>query len=549
MDEIDAYSRVGDGLVVVGSGMAGLVAALVARTAGHPAVILEKAPLAGGATAASGGQVWVPANHLMKEAGQDDTVEAGLEYVVSGSGDHPSFDRALAEQWLRAAPDVVLWLERHRAVSWQQIPDYPDYCYPDAPGSRSTGRYMTSGPVDGRAVLGSWRGLLRPAPHFPIGLTYAEIAELGGPRNLPDSVAELLRRRRADDFLTHGQGLAAALLGANARVGTQIVTGSAVVGLMAERGVVRGVEVTREGGPAAVYRGSVVLATGAHDWAPEWSAPALGDPANGGSVAPASLTGDAMRLARQVGGVVLRMPAESEVRVPGYRLPSPEWEGDDGYRGCWEQSLPHCFIVDRQGRRFCDDSHRPAVAAAALADPSGERFPIYLVWDSQHHRRYGLGSTGPGHDYPEGLVAKAGSLAELAAALAIEPRGLVATAQRFNDFASSGKDPDFGRGSNAMGRAMRGDRSHPVHPNVAPVEEAPFYGMRLSLVATGIGNAGVRIGQSGRVLREDDSPVSGLYAVGAAAGRSMTGTGYNSGFSLSQGMTLGYLAARDFLKR
>jgi 3-oxosteroid 1-dehydrogenase len=56
-------------LVVVGSGAAGLVAAITASRLGLRPLIIEKADVWGGTTATSGGVLWVPGNHLMQGDG------------------------------------------------------------------------------------------------------------------------------------------------------------------------------------------------------------------------------------------------------------------------------------------------------------------------------------------------------------------------------------------------------------------------------------------------------------------------------------------------
>ena len=72
-DETNTYD-----VVVVGSGAAGMVAAITAHDRGLKTVLLERTDKFGGATAASGGMVWIPLNHHMKEVGIDDSKEDAM---------------------------------------------------------------------------------------------------------------------------------------------------------------------------------------------------------------------------------------------------------------------------------------------------------------------------------------------------------------------------------------------------------------------------------------------------------------------------------------
>lgn len=56
-------------VVVLGSGGAGLTAALAARAAGARVALFEKAELLGGSTAVSGGLVWMPNNPAQADVG------------------------------------------------------------------------------------------------------------------------------------------------------------------------------------------------------------------------------------------------------------------------------------------------------------------------------------------------------------------------------------------------------------------------------------------------------------------------------------------------
>lgn len=532
-------------VVVVGAGIGGMAAAITAADRGLRVVLLEKQSAVGGAAAFSGGQVWVGGNHVAEREGLADSVSDTLDYVAAAAAqDATSLDPHLAEQWIKGACAAAEYFERQGVISWEVVPDYPDYYYPDLPGSRPAGRYLTGAPFDG-GTLRQDRARLLVSPHFPVGVRYPEMFAWGGMSSRTEWDWDLVRKRRSDEVLTFGTGIAAAFFRGALDRGVDVRTEHGVTGLLVESGAVTGVRAAGPGGERS-FQGEVVLATGAHDWSARLSKQFTGiPPEDGGSVAPMSLTGDAITLVEPVGGSPDSLPAWAAPVLPGYRLDTPAFDGDTGYRACYEHCLPHTFLVNTRGRRFCDDSFHSRIVAAALDDgPDGGNLPFYMIWDSQHHQRYGLGATMPGGEYPEGLVTSAATLGELAGRLGLPGDALEQTAARFNEFAENGTDPDFGRGSNLSVRKFRGDGKHEPNPNLGPVVRPPFFGMRMRLLNTGIAAAGVRTGDFGRVLDDTGATVPGLYAVGECSARAAAGVGYNSGYSLSRAMAYGFLAAQ-----
>ncbi len=534
-------------LVVVGAGIGGLTAAITAAELGLDVTLVEAGDKVGGAAAYSGGQVWLGANHVARRLGLEDSVADTLAYVQAAAGrDASSVDAALCERWIRGAADAAAWLEQVGAIRWELIADYPDYYYPNLSGARATGRYLTGAPFDGRQ-LGAARAQLHVSPHFPVGITYAEMFAWGGMSSKSRWDWPLVAERRAQDVLTFGTGIVAALFQAVLRRPVRLLLGHAATALLQDGRTVTGVCCQGPQGSVELH-GAVILATGAHDWSRAFSERFTGiPPEDGGSVTPDTIRGDAMTLAAPLGGEVRALPAWAAPVLPGYRLGSPAFEGDTGYRACFEHCLPHTFLVNQRGERFCDDSfHSDIVACALQQDAQGRpaNLPVFMVWDENHHARYGLGRAMPGETYPQGLVTSALTLAELAARLGIEAAGLEATAARFNAMSLTGTDTDFGRGSNLSVRRFRGDWNHQPNPNMGPVERAPFHGMRMRLLNTGIAAGGVRADGDGRVLRADGTAIDGLYVVGEGSARAAAGVGYNSGYSLSRAMAFGWLAVR-----
>jgi succinate dehydrogenase/fumarate reductase flavoprotein subunit len=98
-------------VVVVGSGSAGITAALAAKEAGLEPMIVESTSLLGGSSAMSGGGLWIPNNPLMLKAGVHDSYEEAKLYMDTVIGEvGPASSRERRETFLREGPRMVEWL-------------------------------------------------------------------------------------------------------------------------------------------------------------------------------------------------------------------------------------------------------------------------------------------------------------------------------------------------------------------------------------------------------------------------------------------------------
>src|SRR5271163_2276506 len=126
-------------VVVIGSGAAGLSAALTARELGLEVIVLEKENLIGGSTALAGGGMWIPNNHLMIGAGVHDSFEEALQYLDAAVGDQgPATSMARKRAFVETAPVAIKFYEK-AGLRFRRTPNYPDY-YPDLPGASVVGR-------------------------------------------------------------------------------------------------------------------------------------------------------------------------------------------------------------------------------------------------------------------------------------------------------------------------------------------------------------------------------------------------------------------------
>ncbi len=70
-------------VLVIGSGAAGMVAAITASANGAEVILAERAPTVGGTSATSGGISWIPAHN--RDAAIPLPVEDALAYLASSS--------------------------------------------------------------------------------------------------------------------------------------------------------------------------------------------------------------------------------------------------------------------------------------------------------------------------------------------------------------------------------------------------------------------------------------------------------------------------------
>jgi succinate dehydrogenase/fumarate reductase flavoprotein subunit len=531
-------------VVVLGSGGAGLAAAIVAHDEGARVVVLEKGQLIGGTTATSGGILWVPNNPHMAALGIEDTEADALAYLESLS--LGVMDMTLARTFIREAPNMIRYLESNTALGFHVAAGYPDY-HPENPGGKPQGGRSLDPDLFSFKRLGPWAervnrlvtDLHPQAPVVPITL----VESMG--KGLPDS--ETLAARIADDTRGMGQALIGALLEACLQRDIPLHTGVRARELVQDNGSIVGVIAERNGSICQIRaRRGVIIATGGFEWNSELVASFLRGPLHG-PASPPENEGDGLLMAMAVGASLGNM---SEAWwMPTIPIPGEHVRGRPLYRLCLaERTLPGSIMVNGKGRRFANEAanYNDIGRAFHTFDPTRFAFennPAWLIFDDVYQRRYPVAGYAPGKA-PPGLLHTASDIAALASMIDVDANALKATLERFNQYAAEGRDPDFDRGVSAYD-TYNGDRTQPgVSATLRPLSDGPYHAVRIVSGALGT-KGGPRTDDRARVLDTRGQPIPGLYAAGNAMAGS-TGMVYGgAGGTLGPALTFGYLAGKD----
>ncbi|PXW52497.1 FAD binding domain-containing protein [Chelatococcus asaccharovorans] len=547
-------------VVVLGSGAAGLAAAVVAAKSGAKVLLLEKADVFGGSTAISGGVVWIPCNALMSGVGISDSKEQARAYLGKVLGNKIRWD--LVDAFLDNGPDMVDFMHAHtelRLIPREHAPDY----YPDIEGASTGGRSLDPQIYDGRK-LGKWFAKLkRPIPQFMVfgGMMVGrkEIDQLLGTFDSPKNflatarLLALYARERVSygrgARLLQGNSLAAQLLKSAIDAGVELWSDCRIDQIELVEGRAGRVTLNRQGQAQSVRaRSGIVLAGGGAAADAAGMRAHLSWPDHHFSMAPQTNTGELQKLAVALGASI----DDAVVDPVNYAPVSVFREGSREIR------FPHLFLdrakpgliaVNARGRRFVDEatSYHNFVRAM-IAQPDGAAVPAWLVCDAAFLRQYGMGLVRPGigsrkRYLAAGYLRKGATIAELARSIGVPEEALTEEISRHNRFAAAGHDPDHGKGGNAYD-LHQGDPRHSPNPCLGPINRAPFYAV--AVYPGDIGSTrGLITDDQGRVLDRERRPIRGLYACGNEMNSPMAGTYPGAGITLGPALTFGYIVGRS----
>jgi hypothetical protein len=316
--------------------------------------------------------------------------------------------------------------------------------------------------------------------------------------------------KKDEEHRVAGAALAAYVFRAVLKRGIEVRTETSVEKLLVEDGRVVGVTVRRQGKEENIRANrGVLLGTG-----------------GGAGVNLAAAAGATLDTEAQMAGTVVSF------HVPGEN----DADGRPVSRGNYEQRMRHSLIVNRSGQRFGNETRYDGLSVGlnhfdAFGTHRFKNIPNFYIFDSQLLQKYSFVGLPPGTT-EEGLdwLSKGNTVADLAQTLKIPADKLQATVARFNDHVARGKDPDFDRRPDTLGR----------------LEKPPYYGFQLPNVDPLRTSITVVVNPQSQVMHyQTRKPIPGLYAVGPRAWietDQIWGIGYQAGFDLMYIATAALLA-------
>jgi succinate dehydrogenase/fumarate reductase flavoprotein subunit len=549
-------------VLVIGSGAAGMAAALKGADEGLSVIVVEKERYFGGTTAISAGWSWLPGNPAAESVG--DTREDQLRYLRSLSPEH--FNAEGVEAFLDNVSETIEFFDKRTAVVFDYPEKSPDYQM-DLPGAKLGGRAILPKDTDAR-ILKDYR--LKMQPYLSSYTVFGYMPQVG-----PDLyqfthvnqswksffyVAFKLARTWWDALWyrrpirrTNGNALMTLMVRSALDFGVRMWESTPALELLRDAdGRVSGARIGGAHAGTVHAKRGVVIAAGGFSGDKELRTKYFPhDPRGDQHFTPTvGHGGDGARLAMSVGGhidaAVSSVGSWAPVTVYKYLRTGKERL----FPHLRQIGLPGLICVDQHGRRFGNEALSYHDFGRQIIEhfAGQEEVRAYLIADAKAMHKYGIGYAKPwpmprGYFHRIGYLVKGKTPGELAEKLGIDAAGLQETIREFNRDAVAGADTRFGRGSTEYNH-FRGDPDHKPNPNLAPLDKGPYYAAEIRMGDLGT-FAGIATDSQNRIVDDRGVPIPGLRAVGSAA-VSIFGGGYPGyGSHIGAALVSGYRAGRD----
>ncbi len=468
-------------VVVVGTGFAGLAAAITATEAGAKTLVIEKAKKdhEGGNSKVSGNMWWTPTN-----------ADEGFTYVKAlayGTTDDASLKALVAEQ-------VKLndWLAKFGVKALSIAPLFqPEH--PELPGNASVRTWANDGKT-GASQL-----------YLPIR---AAVDKAG---------IEVLYETPAKELVQAPTGEI---------VGVKAESGGKAIFIKAKRGVLLGC-----GGFEFDFEM-------AKQYLPGWPVYSRGTPYNtGDGIKMSQKVGAALwHMNNTLGGFgALVVPEYAPVAI---NLGMPA----DAY--VFLDKFGQRFMDEKRDNRH-GFGHKEFQLFFDGIKGDFTRCPWWTLFDETTRAKGKIASAGAGSKFTwfqansgytwsadnnaeiaKGWILKADTLADLAGKMKVDPKVLQATIDKYNGFCKGKADLDFGRPDKTL----------------LPIEKGPFYAFQTYPVTYNT-QGGPKRNAKCQIVNPDDQPIARLYSAGEMG--SFWGWMYNGGGNVAEALCTGQIAGRN----
>ena len=527
-------------VVVLGTGGAGLTAAMAAHDFGAKDVlILEKFGMVGGTSAMSGGMLWIPMNDQQEPLGVEDSYDEVVEYL-DGLADDGHLDPETLGAFLEQGPEMLRWFEERTPVRLRLFEGFPDY-QSWAPGAKEYGSRSLDNDVFPFAELGSWAKWVNP-PKTGWPRRTSMIEDYYTP-SLPE---EVLADREERDCRGQGQALIGSLLKGVLDRGIPLHRESRARRLITEGRRVVGIVTEEEGKEIRIKaRKGVIIATGGFEWNDKLVHSFLRGPMTGPVSVP-ECEGDGLLMAMEVGASLGNMgkswwlQSSQEMAAHG--------RGKANYLiGNSERTRPRSILVNRSAKRFVNEAANYNAIGPVLHNFDANthdyvNLPFWIVVDQTYVDKYRFFNATAKGVVPSWAVT-ADTIEELGSRIGIDGRVLTETVEAFNKDVANGQDTEFGRGDNTYDQFWGDKDFDGVYRTLGPIENGPFYAVQMESGVLGT-CGGPRANANGQVIDWDDHPIEGLYVCSNAMSSSTAGVYGGAGGTLGPGMTFGYISGR-----
>ena len=472
--------------------------------------------------------------------------------------------KALIDTYLEQGPKMLDFLHERTRVRYESLEHYPDY-YSKLPGAKNGHRSLEPEPVY-RDVLGAEGDKLTDTHDLiwmfgRISMSQVDAQILMGQVPGWKKRAAKMVWEYLTDFpwiFTHKRSrrLACGCAGV-ARLRWSMLDrnmplwlNTSFKDLIVEDGRVVGAMVEREGRMIEVRaRRGVMLAAGGFEHNQAMREKYLPKPTNTEwSAAFETNVGDGILAGLKLGAATRLMTGAwwcTTIKAPDDRMP---------FTSIMEKSYPGSCVVNQRGKRIANESQNyMGYATDFFRKHSDEnpQFPSWHIFDARFRGRYFVGPLMNAKFRPDwmlpnsyttsGFMTKAATVKELAEKTGIDIGGLEETIKAMNEYARTGKDLEFGRGDAEYDRYY-GDPTVKPNPCLAPIDQAPFYALRIEPGDFGT-HGGLSTNSNAQVLHENGTPIPGLYATGNCSAAILP-TYPGPGSTLGPAMTFAYQAAK-----